>query len=301
MRRCLVCLSLLAFALGCAVTPDNNPRVANPEDTPDQTPRESPISADQDKSSQKAELLPEPKTEPAVLNREVMEGLAKTDPIAFLEKVVEKYDREVKSYKVTLEKQERVKGKLLGVEVIECSFREKPFSVRMDWKKGAGKASKTVFVKGENDNKLLVLPAGPLARLVAGVVKRDPEGSDAKASSRYPVTEFGIQVGTRRTLKSWKEAKEKGNLKVSFEGVKQIKKLGDRSVWVMKRTGYAAEEDGAVETDSTFYFDVENFLQIGSYLTDKDGKVIGSYYFRDLELNVDFPKDTFSKAGLEKK
>src|SRR5688572_9803848 len=106
MRLSLVCLSLSALALGCTVARQTE-ETREPVAVHDSTRRDDPSG---------------------------MEKLAKTDPVAFLERVVEKYDREVRSYRVTLDKRERIKGKLLDREVVECRFREKPFSVRMDWK-----------------------------------------------------------------------------------------------------------------------------------------------------------------------
>ena len=97
-----------------------------------------------------------------------------------------------------------------------------------------------------------------------------------------------------------KTAKKRGDLKIEYGGVKKLKQLNGRPAWEVKRVGYPAPEDDGI-TEATFYFDVENWLQIGSYLTGEKGKLIASYYFRDLELNADFPKDTFTKAGLEKK
>jgi len=297
MRRWLVCFALLTLALGCAVARRGAPE----EDTggptkPEILPQPDHTVVDASKRSE----LPHPVVEAAALDKAGMTELAKTDPVAFLTQVVERYDREVKGYKCTLEKQERVRGKLHAVEVVDCCFREQPFSVRMDWRKGAGKALKTAYVKGENDGKMLVLPS-ILPKLV-GVVTRSPADSDAKAASRYPVTEFGIQVGTKRTLASWKAAKKRGELKVTYNGVKKLEKLNNRPVWVLKRTGYESPEtDSIAETASTFYFDVENWLQVGSYLTGEDDKLVGSYYFRDLELNPEFDEDTFTRAGLKKK
>jgi hypothetical protein len=287
MRRWLICLTLLTLALGCTVAPDSSTRHIAPADEP-----VSPAVVRHD-ATKRQEVLPPPETE-SVLS---MEDLARTDPIAFVEKVIDRYDREVKTYRVTLEKRERVKGKLQPVEVVECSFREKPFSVRMDWTKGAKLAQKTAYVEGENRGNLLVLGTG--LRALVGVVEREPDGADAKSSSRYPITEFGIQIGTRRLLESWKVARERGDLKVAFNGVKKLKELNDRPVWELKRTGYPKPEDDGI-TESTFYFDVENWLQIGSVLTGEKRELIATYYFRDLELNADIDSSTFTKAALKK-
>ena len=68
--------------------------------------------------------------------------LAETDPVAFLEGCLRRYDREIKGYHCILHKQERLDGTLQPSEEIACDFREEPFSVLMDWKRGAGLAGR---------------------------------------------------------------------------------------------------------------------------------------------------------------
>src|SRR5262245_52058274 len=63
--------------------------------------------------------------------------LARTDPVAFVEACLGRYAREVKGYRCTFQKQERLGGKLQPAEVIDVAFREEPFSVLFDWREGA--------------------------------------------------------------------------------------------------------------------------------------------------------------------
>src|SRR5438309_723225 len=58
-----------------------------------------------------------------------LERLARTDPVGFLEAILRRYDREVRSYRLTVQKRERLQGKEQPTAVIEAAFREKPFSV----------------------------------------------------------------------------------------------------------------------------------------------------------------------------
>jgi hypothetical protein len=227
-----------------------------------------------------------------------MEKLARTDPIAFLKNCLKRYDREVKGYQATLRKHERVKGELLPPEVIAVAFLEKPFSVRMDWLQGAGAAQRTLYVAGENGGQLLALPAGRFLSLI-GAVKRDPLGPDAMKSSRIPITQFGIRLGSVSTLDAWLKAKKRGDLKVVFQGTRKVKRAGGRSCWVLKRVGYPAPEDDGID-GATFYFDTQTWLQGGSHLTGPKG-LIGDYWFTDIELNPDFPADTFTREGISKR
>lgn len=237
------------------------------------------------------------KGDPLPSNAE-MERLAKKDPITFLKECIRRYDREVKGYTTTLRKQERLEGSIHPSEVIEVAFREKPFSVRMAWKEGASRATAVLYVKGENHDKLLVRPSGLFS--VAGVVTRDPYGSDAKKSGRYPLTEFGIKIGMQRTLASWEKADKANALHVQFVGEKRIKEVGNRPCWILKRTRYAAPEEEERINGLTIYVDKDSWLQVGTIIKGEDNQFIGSYYFRDIKFNPDFPANTFTPQGLKR-
>jgi hypothetical protein len=224
-----------------------------------------------------------------------MVRLAKTDPIAFLADTIRRYDRDVRGYTCTLIKQERVGGKLHPQETIASKFREKPFSVLMDWKEGIGLAKKTLYVAGENDGKLLAMPAG--WRRIAGIQSRDVKSADAMKTSRFPITEFGLKKGVVAALVPWKKAKKRGDLKVVYGGVKRLPELNKRPCWELKRVGYPRPEDDGV-TEATFYFDTENWLMIGTILRGEEGQLIAKYFFRDVELNPEFDEDTFTRKAL---
>jgi hypothetical protein len=225
-----------------------------------------------------------------------MKGLAETDPVAFLEACIRRYDREVKGYHCTLHKQERLEGKLQPSEVIDVDFREKPFSVLMGWREGARLAKKTLYVKGENNDKILVKPAGLLA--IAGVVERDTNGEDARKGSRLPITNFGIEIGTIHTWESWKRALAQNALHVEYQGEMKVKEAGGRVCWKLHRTHFKTPEDVDGVTDLTIYVDKENWLQVGSTLKGAEGQLLGEYFFSDIELNPKFPVGTFTREAV---
>jgi hypothetical protein len=271
MRRLLCCLPLCLLS-GCSLpTESGAPLPAEPT---------SATAADD--------------TRPAPTPAE-MAKLVRDDPIVFLEAAIAHYDREVRGYRAALIKRERINGKLRPEERIEVQFREKPFSVLMDWKEGAGLARKTLYVAGENGGKLLALPAG--WRAVAGIVRRAPDDADAKSTARYPITEFGLQHGSKRTLQAWKAAQDRGDFKVRFLGTEEPAEVGKRPCWVVRRVERPSRDPDGIVT-STFYFDTKTYLQLGSVLLDDDDELIGSYYFRDVELNPTFGEGTFTRKGL---
>jgi hypothetical protein len=228
---------------------------------------------------------------------EQMKRLAKEDPIAFLENCLRRYQRDVKGYSATFEKRERINGKLYDKEVIEVCFAEQPHRVCMKWLQGARRAQGAVYVEGENDGLMLVRPNGRLLGKV--IVTKDPEGEEARDSGRYSLKEFGLRKAAERVYKTWSAARDNGTLFVEYLGEQKLKEAGDRVCYVLRRSRFQKPEaDGVMEV--TIYVDKETWLQVGSVIKDKDGELIGSYYFRDLKLNPTFPSDQFKREALQR-
>jgi hypothetical protein len=223
------------------------------------------------------------------------EEMLKTRPTDFLQMCLDRYYKEVQGYSCTLEKKERVAGKLRPREIVEAYFREKPFSVFMEWKKGAGKAKRVLYVEGENDGKMVARPAGLLG--VTGTWAKAVDDPDAKASGRYLITQFGIKLGTKRTLDAMLSAKGRNSLHVRYEGIFKVPATGDRPCYKLVRTPYDPPEEQGLN-ELTVYIDTENWLQVGSILKDTDGNLIAEYFFRDIKIDPTFKPDQFKKSSL---
>jgi len=230
-----------------------------------------------------------------------MEALAKEDPIAFLENCLTRYDREVKGYSLTMQKQERIQGKLQPREVIEVHFKHGPaangHSVFMRWVEGARLAARVLYVDGENDNKMLVKPAGVGGFLT---VTRDPDGLDARRSGRYTVKEFGLRFGLQGTLDSYRTARKDDALHVEYLGRRKIKEAGDRECIVLKRTRYKKPEEEGV-TEQTIYIDTESWLLVGTIRKGDKGQLFGEYFFRNIRLNPESDRDQFTRKAIDAK
>jgi hypothetical protein len=236
--------------------------------------------------------------------------LAQSDPIAAVEAAIRRYQSEVKGFRASFHKRERIGGGLREQERIRVSFQSEPFSVLMKWEQGGGMADATLYVKGENAGQMQV----KLARI--GFVKSvDPRSATPRASARYTIEEFGLVESMKRTHRAWSEAKAAGQLQVDYLGRKAVPELGGRECHVIKRTcptdeidAYASGEPDEVtdknRPDSfrtvTIYLDRENWYQVGSVLHRADGELVGSYFFRDLQLNPTFEKGSFSAATLKR-
>ncbi|MFO0844960.1 MAG: DUF1571 domain-containing protein [Gemmataceae bacterium] len=234
---------------------------------------------------------------PAEPSGGALERLPAADPVAFVERCLERYEREVSCYRATLIKQERIKGQLGAEEEIEVHFRERPFSVLMEWKRGHKLARKTMYVDGAHENQIVVQLAG--WRALVGQVTVPVDDEDAKATSRYPINEFGMAVGTRRALAAWRQARERGDLRVALQGTSQVPELGGRECWVVHST-HAPGRDPEGVVDTTYHFDTETWLQTGTVLRDDKGQLVGRYHFRAVEINPAFDDKTFCRERLKK-
>ena len=78
-----------------------------------------------------------------------MERLASDDPIAFLENCLRHYQRDVKGYTCTFQKQERIGDKVQRTEIIDVAFREEPYSVLFRWVEGRGWPRRASMSKGK--------------------------------------------------------------------------------------------------------------------------------------------------------
>ena len=230
----------------------------------------------------------------------LVEKLVHEDPLRFLELCAERYGSDVKGYNLLFVKKERVKGKLHPpkkdeYEIIKVAFRERPFSVLFVWKENPRTkiAGKALYVEGENGNKIL-----GRAKLLPIIREYDLDSADARDNGRYTMAEFGIGKGIHRTVKAMEKAKARDKLFLRYEGQVVLKEAGDRPCYKFVRTPYDPPEDDDGVYELTTYIDCETWLQVGSILYDSSGQLLAEYFFRDIELNPDFPLKQFTRGAL---
>lgn len=229
----------------------------------------------------------------ALANADEAAQLAETDAVAFLELALRHQIREVHGYSGVLRKTERLGGKEHPLEVIDFWFREKPYSVLMKWRQGARNGKASLYVEGQNRDRVTVLPN----TRIAFPLDIDPDGRLAQGGGRYSIREFSLRQGTERTLRAWKAAKEKGILQVEYLGKKPVPELDDRICYLLRRTCNPPEEEGVVTV--SIAIDAETWLQTGSELIDGQGKLIGRYHITQLKVNPTFAANQFDRSQLK--
>jgi hypothetical protein len=231
-----------------------------------------------------------------------MEQLAQTDPVAFLERCLACCRREAQAYRLTWQRLERFEGRLKPREVIEVSFRESPYSLLLRWREGAGKAERVLFVKGENNNKLLVRPNDPFVRQLMGdVMELDPDGPEVRQAARIPLTQFGFCHQLERELDKWKPAREQSQLAVRYLGEGRHPETDNQPCyhfhWVLADWAQIEPvENGARER--TYYFDKATGVMVGKIEHGADGEVVHQNLLRDIVFNPDFGPGHFARSAL---
>jgi len=258
------------------------------------------------------ERLPHFDTSGTLPSQREFERLAMTDAIAALKASITRAGREVRGYRAMFLKQERIGGKLHDPEEIAVAFREEPFGVAMHWKKGARTmAEATLFVRDEHGNNMLAW-----LRLIGTIGTFSPRDGIARKAARYGIEDFGIVLGSQRTLKSWSAVGDRGELDVEYLGLQPVPELDGKPCFALRRTcrtdtidPFLLSEPPVAVADKnrpdafrtvTIYFDPETWLQVGSRQLRADGELIGAYFFKDLVLNPTFAPDEFKAEGLKK-
>lgn len=115
-------------------------------------------------------------------------------------------------YECTFTKKEVV-GRQTISQTIKMKVRHKPFSVYMHFE-DPHEGREVIFVDGKNNNNLLVHETG-FASLI-GTLELPPEGSQAMAENRYPITKAGIQKMMEAIVAQWAEETKYGETDVKY-------------------------------------------------------------------------------------
>ena len=135
--------------------------------------------------------------------------------------------QKLNGYECTFSKKEVV-GRQTVSQTIRMKVRHEPFSVYMHFDEpNAGR--EVIFVEGKNNNNLLVHEAG-FASLI-GTLELAPNGSQAMAENRYPITKAGIQKMMEAVIEQWEAETKFGETEVKYF---EDAKIGDMKCRVIE-------------------------------------------------------------------
>ena len=221
-----------------------------------------------------------------------IEQLARTDQIALLKMCLERLDATVQDYRCTFVKQERIRGQVTDEQVAQVKFRQKPFSVMMQWVRTSTPADRTLYVEGLYDGQMLVKPKGLFA--LAGTVKRSPTDPDVMESTLRPITQFGFRRMLESLLEVYEEANRCGELEFSYLGTGRIEGI-DRDLLVIQRV--LPPREGYPAKTTRIYIDRQLLLPVQMDAWNWQDELSSRYTFRDIQLNVGLTDADFVPAN----
>ena len=215
--------------------------------------------------------------------------LAKTDPIELLEWSMSLYTKNVKDYSAVLHKQERIDGELRKPQDIEFWFKEKPYSLYMQWVNNPGAIDRLLYIEGLNDGHMLVHPTGAFSWLKS--VKRKPKCPQALETSLRTADEFGFYRAMRSLHKTFSEAGKKQKYKIKYLGPAKV--YGRQSVGMEVTIPRKNNESGL---RMFIFFDTEHILPIKYECYNEKGKLKSKYAFSKLKINTGTTGDILCRA-----
>jgi hypothetical protein len=202
--------------------------------------------------------------------------------------------KEVQDYECLFSKRELL-GKKLMKTTMSLKFRDEPFSVYLKFIDN-NPGREVLYVKGKNNNNLLVREAG--FKAIVGTIPLAPNGPDALAENKYPVTSIGLKNMLRTVIKQW-ESEGK------FAGITVQKRPNSKLPTGEVCTVYEAMHDKPFKDfpfhTTRLWVDDESGIAIGIQQLGFPGKgekeppLIEEYFYGKLKTNLKFTEADFDK------
>ncbi|HVJ85430.1 MAG TPA: DUF1571 domain-containing protein [Caulifigura sp.] len=119
----------------------------------------------------------------------------------------------VRDYECLFIKREQLNGAVV-TQTMEMKLREEPFSVYLK-SQDPNPGREILFVKGQNDNKLLAHEGSGLKSLV-GTVPLALDAPQVRAENRHPITEIGMRNLIDQVIAQWEFEGQYGESNVQY-------------------------------------------------------------------------------------
>lgn len=210
------------------------------------------------------------------------------DPLGYLKKLEERCSA-LPHYRLVFYRQEKL-GQLQPMEKMNAKFRREPFSVKFEWDDPNANYSESVYVQGENDNKLLVKERKGVLFLPPTVRIVDPAFSVKIGKSKNPITSFGMANMMRRMLEPITDPEIADQIVFNYRGVVELDPTGQPAHYleilrpVTKKWIHAKQD---------VYIDAETLLPAGVDLWNPDTSLDARYRYANIDTSVSFSDADF--------
>ena len=210
---------------------------------------------------------------------------AKTDYPKLIETMIISYDNRIIDYTGTLHKQERVNGKLRKPQTTDFKFRNRPFSIFMQWTKNPGKIDRLLFVKGQNKNKMVVHPTGIASFLKS--VERPPACKEVFKANLRSCDKFGIRNMLQRLKTNSKTAQ------TTYLGETLV---ANRPCIAIEAIVPMADKPNEF-TKMIIKVDLAYRIPVSVTSLGKNGNLLSTYTYTNLKFNTNLTDADFTKKA----
>jgi hypothetical protein len=186
------------------------------------------------------------------------------NPIDYLKESLAE-TRRLRSSTTHFQRQERLGliPQLKEQENIRAEFREEPFSVKFTWLDDDSEYQQCVFVKGRNDDKVLLMPRKGVLGQPPGVQKYPASYAVLFQKARNPITDFGPRRMMERVLDRIEKAEKVGNVAIKLAGTAEIGPRKEPCFHLELR--YPPKDQFACKLQD-LYISVQTKLPVATYL-----------------------------------
>jgi len=197
-----------------------------------------------------------------------------TAAVSLLENSLE-IARGLMDYQVTLYKRERVGGMLKDEERMTFKWK-RPFSVYIRVEDGKEAGQEIIYVKGENEDKMVVSPG----RILGGMtMKIAPDSGIVTRNNRHIITEAGITPTLERiiTIITTDAGDPSSPIRVEYH---------DRVLFQEKPCSLIRVHESSYAYLTEIYLYRDTLLPAAFISYNEAGDLIESYRYRDYHVNI---------------
>lgn len=213
-------------------------------------------------------------------NRDKHEAIMSSTPDwVILEMGLLKYDT-IKDYTATMLKQEKIGGKMQGVETIELKYRVKPTAIYAKWINGPFKGRECLYNSSVSTKNIRVRESPPFS-IVPVTVPLD--SLIAKRGTNHLFTEVGLGYMLELILRDYLKASPVGDLTRKDIGVQEI---DGKPVFVMESTLKKNPKQNYYCHRLTHYIDYINSFEVKVEVYDWNNQMFEMFTYLKIRENA---------------
>lgn len=227
-------------------------------------------------------------------NDDQIGDVIRRDPVAYLESCLDRC-KKIDAFTTTFYLQERlgIVPTLRPVFRIAAKWRRSPLSIKFDMLDETSEYAESLYIDGQDDNKVSVLPRHGLLGLPPTVGKFPVSWSLLFHKAKNPITDFGPQRMLERTLYKIGLARTEnipGQI-ITYKGMVKLEITGQVVHFIhitnpMHRSFPHSRQH--------LYIDARLQIPAGSFVWDQRGELDAMYLYSEVDLSPNLTDDDFT-------